>query len=87
MVYVEKHKNGSKARTSYPKENNVFIKKKHKSGSKAIYVGVSQGSVIGRLLFIMFCNYMPKLLKYCNSVIFVDDATIYHADTNQTEVY
>ena len=30
---------------------------------------------------------MPKLLKYCSSVIFADDTTIYHAGANQTEVY
>ena len=61
--------------------------KKHKSESKAVSVGIPQGSVLGPLLFIIYCNDMPKLLKYCSSVIFADDTTIYHAGTNQTEVY
>ena len=30
---------------------------------------------------------MPMLLRYCSSVIFADDTTIFYAGTNQTEVY
>ena len=61
--------------------------KNHKSESKVVSVGVPQGSVLEPLLFIIYCNDMPKLFKYCSSVIFADDTTIYHAGTSQTEVY
>ena len=62
--------------------------KNHKSESKAVSVGVPQGSFLGPLLFIIYSNDMTKLLRYCSSVIiFADDTTIYHAGTNRTEVY
>ena len=63
----------------YLSQRNQYVYyKNHKSKSNA---------VIGPLLFIIYCNDMPKLLKYCSSVIFADDTTIYHIGTNQTEVY
>ena len=73
---------------SYLSQRNQYVYyKNHKSESNAVPVGIPQGSVLGPLLFIIYCNDMPKLLKYCSSVIFADDTTIYHIGTNQTEVY
>ena len=84
MVFVGKAHEWFK---SYLSQRNQYVYyKNHKSESNAVPVGFPQGSVLGPLLFIIYCNDMPKLLKYCSSVIFADDTTIYHIGTNQTEV-
>ena len=73
---------------SYLSQRNQYVYyKNHRLESNAVPVGVPQGSVLGPLLFIIYCNDMPKLLKYCSSGIFADDTTIYRIVTNQTEVY
>jgi len=42
-----------------------------------IKCGVSQGSVLGPLLFIVYTNDLPRYLNLTKSILFADDATVY----------
>ena len=43
----------------------------------AVTKGVPQGSILGPLLFILFVNDMPDVVKYCTINQYADDITIY----------
>ena len=38
---------------------------------------VPQGSCLGNLLFLMYCNNLPLNLTFCNSILFADDTMLY----------
>ena len=63
---------------SYLSDRKQFVKL---SGliSKPINVcsGVSQGSHLGPLLFILFINYIPNILSNSNCLMFADDLKIF----------
>ena len=44
--------------------------------------GVPQGSVLGPLLYLIFCNDIYKCIKYCKTILFADDTTIYATHKN-----
>ena len=51
------------------------------SSMKTLYCGVPQGSCLGPLLYSVFVNDMPHILKKCSCAIYADDTTIYaHAE-------
>lgn len=43
----------------------------------AISSGVPQGSILGPILFSMYINDLPEVLKYCKLHIFADDVQLY----------
>ena len=47
-----------------------------------ITYGVPQGSCLGPLLFLIFCNDLPSALSFCKAILFADDTTLYKSHTN-----
>ena len=49
------------------------------SSGQPISHGVPQGSVLGPLLFSLFVNEIPNIVKHSKVMLYADDTTIYHA--------
>ena len=50
------------------------------SQSKGISLGVPQGSILGPILFVLYINDLPSILKYCSCTIYADDVTLYASE-------
>ena len=46
------------------------------SSPKKIVCGISQGSILGPLLFLLYINDMPESLKFCIPSMYADDTEI-----------
>ena len=49
-----------------------------KSGDLNNEFGMSQGSILGALIFIIYINNMPRILKRCKITLYADDTLIYN---------
>ena len=47
-----------------------------------INIGTPQGSVLGPLIFLLFCNDLYLNLELCKGILFADDTTIYNSHKN-----
>ena len=44
---------------------------------QSLTVGVPQGSLLSVLLFQVFINDLPKCVKFCSSILYADDTTLF----------
>ena len=54
------------------------------SDNYMVEYGTPQGSCLGPLLFLIFCNDIHLVLEFCNCILFADDTTIYKTHRNPT---
>ena len=52
------------------------------SESKAVKIGVPQGSILGPFHFLLHINDLAKCTKKCNLLMYADDAVIYISHRN-----
>jgi len=70
-----------------PYKVNINKINKTKSAIQNVICRVPQGSVLGPLLFIIYTNDIPNLLKLTHTILFADDTTIFANDTNLDHLY
>ena len=59
-------------------ENNTSVL----SEGFTVKFGTPQGSCLGPLLFLIFCNDLVKVLESCSGILFADDTTLYKSHKN-----
>ena len=63
--------------TSYLKNRSQFVSLSgENSAIKHMQYGVSQGSILGPLLFIIYINYPPNIFNRAKFILYADDANI-----------
>lgn len=66
------------------RQQNVRFKQ-HTSRSINVTSGVPQGSHLGPLLFLIYINDLPNALKFCDVLLYADDAKIFYSYKNERD--
>ena len=51
-----------------------------------VSVGVPQGSILGPLLFIIYVNEMPNIVKHCKIILYADDTLLYYSSNSAKDI-
>ena len=62
--------------STWDETDNIF------SDHHPVDYSIPQGSCLGPLLFLVFCNDLPQTLTFCNAILFADDTTLYKSHSN-----
>ena len=54
--------------------------------SLPVTVGVPQGSILGPLLFIIYVNDMPNVIKHCKIILYADDTLLCYSSTSANDI-
>ena len=66
---------------SYLSDRKQFVSiNGYNSGLMPVICGVSQGSVLGPLLFLIYINDLHKAIRYCKVHHFADDTNLFHTN-------
>ena len=66
--------------TSYLSERKQYVHiNDYDSKLKYVKCGVTQGSILGSLLFLIYVNDMPNCSKILGFILFADDTNIFYA--------
>ena len=58
----------------------------NESAASFIKHGVAQGSIIGPLLFILYLNDLPKVVRNCSISLYADDTCVYFASKDPLQL-